>query len=241
MPSLHVALTPRDAAPARVVVVVDCIRATSTIAQALASGYEAVVCVGEVEHARREAAAIGPEAVLGGERHGVRIPGFRLGNSPAEYHEPVGTTLVLSTTNGTRAILQSAAEAEHVLAGSLSCLGAVVDAVERLAGDGDVAVRCAGVRGDVALDDVYVAGRLVGALGARLPGLEASDGARTALAVAAAYRSPLEALADSQSARDLDGTGHEPDVVRCAEVSIHAVVPQVVEAARDRVVLVAAG
>src|SRR3712207_1993682 len=128
MASLHVALTPRDTAPARVSITVDCIRATTTIAQALEAGYERVVCVGEIEDARRQAAAIGPDAVLGGERAGVRIPGFDLGNSPGEYHEPRGRVLVLSTTNGTRAILQSSLEAEHVLAGSLTSLDRVTRA-----------------------------------------------------------------------------------------------------------------
>ena len=82
---LHVALTPRDAAPGHVQIVVDCIRATSTIAQALAAGYDRVVCVGEIEDALRERA---DGVVLGGERGGVRIDGFDLGNSPAEMPSP---------------------------------------------------------------------------------------------------------------------------------------------------------
>src|SRR5215218_6604244 len=116
---IHVAFTPRDAAPGRVQVVVDCIRATTTIAQALAAGYERVVCVGEVEDAVRER---GPRIVLGDEREGVLIEGFDLGNSPAEYEVPQGSTLVLTTTNGTRAILRAAEEAEIVIVGALTCL-----------------------------------------------------------------------------------------------------------------------
>ena len=161
MQRIHVALTPRDPAPADVAIVVDCIRATTTIAYALAAGYQEVVCVAEVDEARREAAALGATAVLGGERRGVRIEGFHLGNSPSEYERPLASTLVLTTTNGTRAILQAAAEAEHVLVGSLACLNRVTASALELARGGELAVRCAGVEGEAALDDIYVAGRIV--------------------------------------------------------------------------------
>jgi 2-phosphosulfolactate phosphatase len=233
---IHVAFTPRDAAPGRVQVVVDCIRATTTIAQALAAGYERVVCVGEIADAVRER---GPGVVLGGERDGVLIDGFDLGNSPAEYEEPRGSTLVLTTTNGTRAILLAAAEAEIVLVGSLTCLEAVARAVARLAGGGDVSIRCAGVRGEVALDDVYVAGRLVERIGELAGPAFLTDGARCARAVARAYADPAVALPDSQSARDLDGTGHEPDVARCARESVIDVVPRVSGTTAGRAVIVA--
>jgi 2-phosphosulfolactate phosphatase len=233
---IHVAFTPRDAAPGRVQVVIDCIRATSTIAQALAAGYERVVCVGEIADALRERA---PRVVLGGEREGVRIAGFDLGNSPAEYEVPRGSTLVLTTTNGTRAILRAADEAEIVLVGAMSCLEPVARAVARLAADGDVAIRCAGVRGEVALDDVYVAGRLVERIEELAGPAFLTDGARTARATARAYAEPLAALADSQSARDLDGTGHEPDIAWCALESVFDIVPRVSGISAGRTVIVA--
>ena len=87
---------------------IDVIRATSTICQALASGYRRVLCAAEVEEARALREALG-EGILGGERQAVRIPGFDLGNSPREYLEPAGETLILSTTNGTRAVVAAAA------------------------------------------------------------------------------------------------------------------------------------
>jgi 2-phosphosulfolactate phosphatase len=233
---IHVAFTPRDAAPGRVQVVIDCIRATSTIAQALAAGYERVVCVGEIADALRERA---PRVVLGGERDGVRIEGFDLGNSPGEYEVPQGATLVLTTTNGTRAILLAADEAEIVLVGALSCLEPVARAVARLVGDGDVAIRCAGVRGEIALDDVYVAGRLVERIDELAGPAFLTDGARSARAISRAYADPLAALADSQSARDLDGTGHEPDVARCALESVFDIVPRVAGISAGRAVIVA--
>ncbi len=234
---LHVALAPRDPAPCDVAIVVDCIRATTTLSHALDAGYREVVCVGEIDDALAERAE---GVVLGGERHGVLIEGFDLGNSPAEYAEPRGERLVLTTTNGTRAILQSVAEARTVLVGALVNAQALVDAALAAAPeDGTIAVRCAGVRGEVALDDAYVAGVLVERLRAALPDAFATDGARTALALARAYPDALMALRDSQSARDLDGTGLEPDVARCARLDAIPLAPRVTASAPGRVVVAA--
>ena len=114
--------TPDEAGAAPTGLVIDVIRATSTICQALASGYERVFCTSEVEEALalREARGIG---VLGGERNAVRIPGFDLGNSPREYVEG-GDELILSTTNGTRAVVAAARRCDRVLVASLLNLSA---------------------------------------------------------------------------------------------------------------------
>jgi len=233
--TLHVALAPRDPAPADVAIVIDCIRATTTISHALATGYASVTCVGEVEDAYAERAE---GVLLGGERHGVLIEGFDLGNSPAEYAERKGDRLVLTTTNGTRAILQSVAESSTVLVGALVNAQALVDAaLAAVPADGTIAVRCAGVRGELALDDAYVAGVLMQRILHVLPDAFATDGARTAIAIANAYPLALAALEDSQSARDLDGTGHEPDVMRCAQVDTLTSAPRVTDAAPGRVVV----
>ena len=233
--TLHVALGPRDPAPTDVAIVVDCIRATTTISHALATGYASVTCVGEVADAHAERA---DGVLLGGERHGVLIEGFDFGNSPAEYAEQKGDRLVLTTTNGTRAILQSVEEATTVLVGALVNAQALVDAaLAAVPADGAIVVRCAGVRGEVALDDAYVAGILMQRLAESLTGSFSTDGARTALAIARAYPDALTALNDSQSARDLDGTGHEADIARCAQVDSLASAPRVTEAQPGRVVV----
>src|ERR1044072_262245 len=133
----HVALTPAEAPRAQLGIVVDVVRATSTIAQALASGYRRVLCCAEVGEARalrgavpdvvvggerdarrvrcwaeveqaRTLRASPPDVVVGGERDAVRIEGFDVGASPREFLEPLAETLVLSTTNGPRAILTAA-------------------------------------------------------------------------------------------------------------------------------------
>src|ERR671932_2644029 len=104
---VDVAFTPDAAAPASVGIVVDVLRATSTIAQALASGYERVLCCAEIDHALALRAEL-PDSLLGGERKAVRVEGFDVGASPREFLDPRAETLILSTTNGTRAILTAA-------------------------------------------------------------------------------------------------------------------------------------
>ena len=172
---VDVVFTPDEAGSAPTGVVIDVIRATSTICQALASGYERVFCAAEVDTARALRDALG-EGALGGERNAVRIPGFDLGNSPREYVEPVGATLVLSTTNGTRAVVAAAERCERVYVASLLNLAAVVEGV-RAAGEGAVVV-CAGVQGTMNLDDTFVAGRIV-----ELLGWERTDAAEAAASV----------------------------------------------------------
>ena len=174
---VHVAFTPGEVTSAPVGIVVDVLRATSTIAQALASGYERVYCCREVEEAQALRDELG-EGLLGGERDAVRIEGFDVGASPREFlGEPRAPAVIFSTTNGTRAILETASRADEVLLGSLLNLDAVAGAA-RERGE-DVVIVCAGFQGEFALDDAYCAGRIVQLLGA-----EPSDAAKAADAIA---------------------------------------------------------
>ncbi len=216
----HVAFTPDQAASAPTGVVVDVIRATSTIAQALAAGYERVLCAAEVEDAR---ALAGPSVTLGGERLGVRIEGFDLGNSPQEYLSPRSATLAMSTTNGTRAIVTAAMRCDRVLIASLLNLRAVVEAV-RSHGE-DVVVFCAGVKGDPCLDDTFVAGRIVECLG-----WERTDAAETAVRLVHSYATAEEAFRTSRSGRNLINHGPEleADIAWVAREDVLDVVPRLV-------------
>src|SRR5205814_10196320 len=101
------------------------------------------------------------DAVVGGGRDAIRIEGFDLGASPRELLEPLAETLILSTTNGTRAILAAAERCDEVVLGSLLNLDAVARAAEAA---GEVAILCAGFKGAFAFDDAYCAGRIVAAL-----------------------------------------------------------------------------
>jgi len=218
---VHVAFTPDELAAAPTGVVIDVIRATSTICQALASGYERVLCAAEVEDAR--ALAAGGGVTLGGERLGVRIAGFDLGNSPREYLTVRSPMLAMSTTNGTRAIVTAAERCERVLIASLLNLDAVIEAA-RAQGD-DVAIFCAGVKGSFALDDSYVAGRIASLLGG-----DRSDAAEAAVRLAASYSTAEEVLRASRSGRNLINHGPEleADIPYCARESVLDVVPRFV-------------
>ena len=223
---VDVAFTPDERGEASTGIVIDVIRATTTICQALASGYERVYCTTEVEEAQALRQALG-EGTLGGERSAVRIPGFDLGNSPREYLEPRDGPLILSTTNGTRAIVSAAARCERVFVGSLLNLAAVVDAI-REAGD-DAIVVCAGVQGTLALDDSYVAGRIV-----ELLEWQRTDAAEAAARLAGTWPGAEEALRASKSGRNLlqNAPELEDDIAFCARESVLDVVPRLV-ALRD--------
>jgi 2-phosphosulfolactate phosphatase len=213
--SIDVAFTPADMRPARVAVMVDVLRASSTVVAALAAGYRHVLFAGIDESIRLRK----PGRVLAGERRCRRIEGFDLGNSPRGLAPARAQELVLCTTNGTPALLTAAAGAHDVLVGCLLNFDALVAAIPR--GD-DVAVVCAGTDGRFALEDAYVAGRIV----AHLDG-EPTDAARAAERLAAAYCDPGEPLAQSADAAVLRATGQEEDIAFCARESTLETVPRV--------------
>jgi len=213
---VHVAFTPEEEAAARIGIVVDVIRATSSIAQALASGYERVLCCAEIAEAQALRAELGEEAVVGGERNAVVVEGFDVGASPREFAQaPKARTLILTTTNGTRAILTAASRCEIVLLGSLLNLSALTRAVR--ATGGDVAILCSGFKGAFALDDAYCAGRIVEALEG-----ERSDAAIGAGVIARAWPDPLAGL----NSRTYGPPGLEADIEFCAQVDLLEVVPR---------------
>jgi len=229
---IDVALSPAAAVDApTVAIAVDVIRATTTIAYALAQGYQEVICCPGVDDARAAAAEIGDAAVLAGEVDRLPPPGFALGNSPREFEDgqPLGDVLVLSTTNGTRAVCAAAASAGLALVGSLANLTSCAAAAARGARGvrGSVAVLCAGADGNVCLDDAYVAGRLVAELSAYLPEWGLGDAAELVRSAAAAYTSEVEALWRSSSAASLREFHLGDDVRICARVDA---VPLVIEA-----------
>jgi 2-phosphosulfolactate phosphatase len=159
-------LIPPGALRGGVAVVVDVLRATTVVVHALAAGCAAVIPCGEIDEAKRIAAGLpAGTALLAGERGGLPISGFDLGNSPGEFTPAVceGKTLVMTTTNGTRAILASL-EAERVYIASFANLRATADeiAVQFLKKDHGqpVHIVCAGTEGFISLEDSLLAGAL---------------------------------------------------------------------------------
>jgi 2-phosphosulfolactate phosphatase len=215
---VHVAFTPSERTPGNVAIVVDVLRATSTMVQALAGGYERVLCCAEVDEARALAQSEGP-AVLAGERRLEMIDGFDLGNSPREMTEARAPTLILSTTNGTRLLVDAAARFEHVYVGSLLNLDAVA-AAARSHGE-EVSVLCAGVLGELALDDAYTAGRIADAVGG-----DPTDSAQAAMRLVRSFGDASEALHASRSGWNLRQQGMDDDIAWCARENTLANAPR---------------
>jgi 2-phosphosulfolactate phosphatase len=220
---VRVGFSPGEEVSAPLGIVIDVLRATSTICQALDAGYERVVCVAEIDDAR--ALLAGGDVALAGERQNVRIEGFDFGNSPREFAgvEPAKRSLALTTTNGTRLLLAASARCDEVLVASLLNLDAVVEAAR---GADDVAVLCAGVEGSFAIDDAYVAGRIAAALGG-----EPDDAAIAASRLAASFGSAEDGIGGGVSAENIRNAGLDEDIAWCARESVLDLVPRVV--ARD--------
>jgi len=213
----HVSFTPAEAVSAQLGIVVDVMRATSTIAQALASGYSRVLCCAEIDEALALRAELGDSAVTGGERDAKRVDAFDAGASPREFLEPRAETLILSTTNGTRAIVAAAESCGEVVIGSLLNLAAVVE-LARGRGE-DAVVLCAGYKGAFAIDDAYCAGRIVALLGG-----ERTDAAVAAEAIAERYPKAIDGI----NARTYGPPGLEEDIAWVAREDALDVVPKFV-------------
>ena len=210
----------------RVAVVIDVIRATTCITEAMANGATTIFPTASIEEATRLGASLDRDrTLLCGERRGRPIDGFDLGNSPAEFtaERVAGKQLVMTTTNGTRAFL-AAEDADLVLSASFQNLSAVVDAI----GTGkDVAVLCAGKEDQFSLDDVVCAGHVIRQLMERsgnAPSL--NDAAGAALTLAERFEPTAEFLARTAAGQALVQIGLESDLPLCAEVDKHTIVPR---------------
>ncbi|NLV91537.1 MAG: 2-phosphosulfolactate phosphatase [Firmicutes bacterium] len=208
-------------------VVIDVLRATSTLATAFANGVTKVFPTATVEEAR---SLRGTNRLLGGERGGVKLPDFDLGNSPREYTAAVvaGRELVMTTTNGTAAILASAG-AHRVLLASFLNLPAVVAACRRL--QREVVVVCAGTQQRFTLEDAVCAGMICQALtGVRAEeavDLGLSDGASLVLALAEQWQGRLEEMLQScRHGRNLARLGFAEDLTYCSQLGLLEVVPE---------------
>lgn len=207
-------------------VAVDVLRATSTIARALASGATAIIPALEPEEARALAARYPPgSCVLGGERGGLRIAGFDLGNSPAEYTPAAvaGKRVLFTTSNGTRAIRRAGGLGPVYI---LSFLNVGTVAAALLAAGRDVAVACAGSGDEFSLEDTACAGALAEALAAAGAPLELNDLAWAARELYRAHRGGLLALLHTaRHGQNLVRLGLGGDLAACARVDALPLLP----------------
>jgi 2-phosphosulfolactate phosphatase len=227
---VQVHLTP-DLVPAgqlagSVAVVVDVLRASTSIVHALAAGCKCVRPCAAVEEARALAGEMRVgRALLAGERDGLPLPGFDLGNSPAQFSPEVcrGNVLVLTTTNGTRALLR-AAEAERVMVAAFVNFSAVCEQLRQEARPTHIV--CAGSAGEVTLEDTLLAGALVDFLCEECE-VGLNDSARLAWDCFENHAAMLgEALELSQGGAILRRLGYDDDIRAAARVDRFALVPE---------------
>ena len=214
-----------------VVVVIDVVRATTTMTEALANGARAIYPTASTEEAVRLAQSLGREdTLLCGERKAVKVEGFDLGNSPAEFTSAAvrDKRLVMSTTNGTRALL-AGAEGKRLVVCAFTNIGAVTQSLLEAE---SVAILCAGREDRFSLDDALCAGTLVARLQAELdeaPDLD--DGARAAAALADSLHPDRTFLAETAAGRTLADIGLAGDLEICAHVDRHGIVPEMTDQA----------
>lgn len=224
------ALVTPDALAGRTVLMIDLLRASTTICYALAAGAKDVTPFLEVDDVRRAAEkgrARGEHVVCGGERGGRPIEGFDLGNSPREYTRDTvaGKRVLFTTSNGTRALHQ-ARFAKHTLVACLANLSATLGVLDE---DAAVDILCAGSGGSVTREDVIAAGAYVAGV-ARADAADLDDAALVALdawraagggrdvAQSETARALAGSLAAGRHGRHLISLGYEEDLQLCATV-----------------------
>ncbi len=223
---LSPSLVPAERFVGGVAVVIDVLRATTTMVYALAAGCDRIRPCATVEEARHLADHLpAGKVLLCGEREGLQLPGFDAGNSPREFTcaRCKGMAIVLTTSNGTRALLHAAA-AERVLIAAFTNYSAVCEQLRHE--KRPIHILCAGESGGVALEDTLLAGAIVDYL-VRLPEVEVDDGARLAWDCFELHGTHLEeSLRLSSGGVRLHLLGYDDDVRVCARVDVFHLVPE---------------
>ncbi|MGB4504401.1 MAG: 2-phosphosulfolactate phosphatase [Syntrophaceticus sp.] len=235
--AIDTALAPSDihsSLLSKICIVVDVLRASSTIVTLLAKGCRKVYTVETICDARSLAQSQG--LLLGGERNGLTVKGFDFGNSPFELEKftPHGRNAVLTTTNGTKAV-ETVATAPAVLIGSFLNARACCQKALELANkhSTDIGIICAGEKGRFVLDDAYCAGYLVETLHLTITNNETkirlSDAARAAQKLYQSYPDILSAFNESSSGQCLREIKCTEDLASCSRINTTEVVPLLIE------------
>lgn len=213
--------TPAEVA-GKTVVVIDVLRAATTVATALANGARAVIPFESVDEPSVFAKQYERSEIrLAGERKMLRIPGFDLGNSPAEYTAASvkGRTILYSTTNGTVALLATAGARMCLFGAFVNCSATVAAVRAETRSEGDVLIVCAGHERRIALEDVVCAGRMARGIARGRTTMTWGDGARSAALIERRYTTDMTRLAhEAAHARSLALGGFESDVNLCLTI-----------------------
>jgi 2-phosphosulfolactate phosphatase len=210
----------------KTVVMIDVLRASSTMVTALQNGAKGVIAVEDMDEASKISHNLDAESFLmSGEKNGVTIEGYDLGNSPLEHTGEVvkGKTIILNTTNGTKAIRRCSL-ADQIIVGSFLNLNAIVDYLQNL--DDEVLLVCAGWRGRLSLEDILCAGNIIYELcGGNLP-TEARDGAKVAFGLYEKFGDDIEnSIKSSNYAVRLHDIVSKEDLEYCCQRSNTDILP----------------
>ena len=212
----------------RVVLLIDVLRASTTVAVALANGARAVIPFESSDEVIDRAKQFErTDVLLAGERKMHAIPGFDLGNSPREYTAETveGKTVLLTTTNGTVALAGIQGARDVVVASyvNYSAVSTIIRAAGR--GEADVTIVCAGRDRQFALEDAACAGRFTRAV-SRPSTIRLNDAAQACSMIDRRYGDRLDRLfEDSEHGRALAEAGFAEDLIVCANVDSHPVIP----------------
>ncbi|MBU2505698.1 MAG: 2-phosphosulfolactate phosphatase [Bacteroidetes bacterium] len=207
-------------------VVIDVLRATSVIANALNNGAREVIPVGSVDFAMKISGnAHGGQTLLCGERNTVMIEGFSLGNSPLEFTQEVvqGKSIILFTTNGSKAIVRAKFSA-NLFTASYNNLKAIADHLLKLGND--VEIMCAGKNGMFSLEDTACAGKLISELMNGDKTIELADAAKASLVINNSYNDDLQIhLANTEHGQLLIQNKFDEDIKFCATENNIEIIP----------------
>ncbi len=213
----------------RVVAVINVLRASTSIAVALANGAKTVIPFDSADEAvLRSKSFERPLVRLAGERRMRPIPGFDLGNSPREFtREAVeGKTVLFTTTNGTAALLAVQNARDVVVASYVNFSPVVALLRSALRGGTDVAILCAGRERQFSLEDAACAGRFVRFITSQLPTVTLNDAARASAIIEQGYGDDVRRVfVESEHGRALEGAGYAADLESCALIDSFPVVP----------------
>ena len=212
----------------KVVAVIDVLRASTTIAVALANGARTVVPFESSDEAITRSKQLERDQVLlAGERKNFPIPGFDLGNSPVEFTQSrvAGRNVFITTTNGTRA-LTSLQGARDVVVASYVNHAAVTAMLRAAARESDILIVCAGDEGHFSLEDGACAGRYVRTITDQNPSITTNDAGLACALIDRTYGDNIAKIfEDSTHGQALAEAGFGDDLVACAAVDSHPVVP----------------
>jgi len=207
-------------------VVIDVLRASSTIITALMNGAKEIIPVGTVEFAVKISGGIfGGQTLLGGERNTIKIEGFALGNSPSEYTKDIvsGKSIVFYSTNGSRAIVKAKYSANLFIC-SFNNLKAMADHLKKL--NEDIVILCSGNNSFLSLEDSVCAGMLVNEINTEDKAIVLTDSSKAAITLFNSFsKNILKLLSETDHGQLLITNGFESDLKTCAELDSTEVIP----------------